>query len=59
MNYHLIVAESNSALDVLTSDKTPMVKKRQLMFTIFGDYRKLMRDPKFLPKKQVVTESVL
>ena len=54
-----VVKESNSALAILKSDKEPMVKKRQLMYTIFGDYRKLMRDPKFQIKKNKVTENIL
>jgi hypothetical protein len=54
-----IVKESNSALAILKSDKEPIVKKRQLMHTIFGDYRKLMKNPKFQTKKAKVTENIL
>ena len=39
--------DSLSALKTLTDPTVPLVKKRQLMFIIFGDYRKLMKDPKY------------
>ena len=39
--------DSLSALKTLTDPEEPLVKKRQLMFIIFGDYRKLMKDPKY------------
>jgi len=33
------VKESNRVLKILTSNKTPLVKKRQVMRLTFGDYR--------------------
>ena len=49
-----LVSESSSVLSILTSTKEPLVKKRQLMYTVFGDYRKLMRDSRFQIKKESV-----
>lgn len=36
--------EALRAIKVLRSDKAPLVKKRQIMRTIFGDYRKKMEE---------------
>ncbi|NXU47848.1 CH033 protein, partial [Turnix velox] len=36
--------EARRAIKTLRSDKTPLVKKRQLMRTMFGDYRKKMEE---------------
>lgn len=37
-------AEALQAIRTLRSDKAPLVKKRQLMRTMFGDYRKKMEE---------------
>lgn len=36
--------EAVRAIKTLRSDKAPLVKKRQLMRTMFGDYRKKMEE---------------
>uniref|UniRef100_A0A669PRU2 Uncharacterized protein n=1 Tax=Phasianus colchicus TaxID=9054 RepID=A0A669PRU2_PHACC len=38
------VEEALRAIKTLRSDKAPLVKKRQIMRTIFGDYRKKMEE---------------
>ncbi|XP_015215499.2 UPF0488 protein C8orf33 homolog isoform X2 [Lepisosteus oculatus] len=40
------VEEANRALKTLRSDKAPLVKKRQVMRAMLGDYRKKMEDEK-------------
>jgi len=41
-------AEITSAMNLLLSEKEPIIKKRQLMRTIFGDYRKMMKIHKWI-----------
>lgn len=38
------VEEAVRAIRTLRSDKAPLVKKRQIMRAIFGDYRKKMEE---------------
>jgi len=46
------VKESNRVLKILTSNKTPLVKKRQVMRLTFGDYRaKIQKEDERLDKE--------
>uniref|UniRef100_A0A8C2U644 UPF0488 protein C8orf33 homolog n=1 Tax=Coturnix japonica TaxID=93934 RepID=A0A8C2U644_COTJA len=45
------VEEALRAIKTLRSDKAPLVKKRQIMRTIFGDYRKKMEEELLQNKK--------
>ena len=41
-----LVEEASRALKTLRSSKAPLVKKRQVMRSMFGDYRKKMEEDK-------------
>jgi hypothetical protein len=41
------IAEAKNIIAKLTSPTLPLVKKRHLMRVTFGDYRALMKDPKY------------
>ncbi|KAJ8399817.1 hypothetical protein AAFF_G00405470 [Aldrovandia affinis] len=45
--------EAGRALKTLRNSKAPLVKKRQVMRTMFGDYRKKMEDDKAKQVKQI------
>ncbi|KAI1896214.1 hypothetical protein AGOR_G00092500 [Albula goreensis] len=45
--------EASRALKTLRSSKAPLVKKRQVMRTMFGDYRKKMEEDKAKQFKQI------
>ncbi|NXU80476.1 CH033 protein, partial [Oreotrochilus melanogaster] len=49
--------EALRAIRTLRSEKAPLVKKRQLMRTMFGDYRKKMEEERL--KEQKLTEIAL
>ena len=46
-------------MQVLTNPKTPLIRKRQMMQQLFGDYRQKMRDEDIATQKRMFFDMLI